>query len=136
MRLLLLAAALAACSEVPVRMSYVADPAACLPGLSASLGIGLTPSAEPPPGVEVRYRWHADRGNLKTWSEVTHETVILGADAVTKEGKVYWACDPAGIADGSALTVTIVTENAKNGKELVRSVIRIESDGEKMRVAR
>lgn len=136
MRYLALAALLAACSEVPARMSYVADPAACLPGVSSARGIGLTPSSEPPPGVTVRYRWHASRGNLKTFSEVTHETAFFGADAVTSEGKVYWACDAAGIADGSPVLVTIVTEDAASGRELVRSEIRIETDGEKMRVTR
>ena len=136
MRLLALAVLLTACSEVPTKMSYVADPGACLPGMSSTIGIGLTPASEPPPGVSVRYRWHASRGNLKTWSEVTHETVVHGSDALTTEGKLYWACDAAGIAAGDPVVVSIVTENAKNGKELVRAEIRIVSDGEKMRVER
>lgn len=136
MRLLALAVLLTACSEVPTKMSYVADPGACLPGMSSTIGIGLTPASEPPPGVKVRYRWHASRGNLKTYSEVTHETVVFGADAVTTGEKLYWACDAAGIAAGDPVVVTIVTENAKNGEELVRADIRIVSDGEKMRVAR
>lgn len=136
MRPLALAVLLSACSELPTKMTYVADPAACLPGMSSTLGIGITPASEPPPGVKVRYRWHADRGNLKTYFETTQETVMFGADAVTTEGKIYWACDAAGLAGGAPVNVTLVTENAKNGEELVRSVIRIESDGEKMRVAR
>lgn len=136
MRYLALAALLAACSEIPTKMSYVADPAACLPGLSATLGIGITPGSEPPPGVAVRYRWHASRGNLKTWNEVTHENVVFGADALTTSDKLYWSCDAAGIADGSPVLVTIVTENAKNGKELARIVVRVRTDGEKMRVSR
>ncbi|MBI2787674.1 MAG: hypothetical protein HYX59_03225 [Elusimicrobia bacterium] len=136
MRLLALAVLLSACSEVPTRMSFVADPGACLPGMSSTIGIGITPAAEPPPGVTVRYRWHASRGNLKTYSDVTHETVVFGADAVTTTEKLYWACDAAGIAAGDPVVVTIVTENAKNGEELVRADIRIVSDGEKMRVAR
>jgi len=135
-RLLALASLLAACSEVPTKMSYAADPGACLPGMSSTIGIGISPASEPPPGVKVRYRWHASRGNLKTWSEVTHESVVFGADAVTTEGKLYWACDAAGIAAGDPVLVTIVTEDAKNGSELVRADIRIVSDGEKMRVAR
>lgn len=136
MRLLALCVLLAGCSEIPTKMSFVADPGACLPGMSSTIGIGITPASEPPPGVAVRYRWHASRGNLKTFSEVTHETVVYGADAVTTQGKLYWACDAAGIADGSPVIVSIVTENAKNGSELVRAEIRIETDGEKMRVAR
>jgi hypothetical protein len=135
-RLLALCVLLAGCSEIPTKMSYVADPGACLPGMSSTIGIGITPASEPPEGVKVRYRWHASRGNLKTWSEVTHETVVFGADAVTTTEKLYWACDAAGIADGSPVTVAVVTENAKDGRELVRAEIRIVSDGEKMRVAR
>jgi hypothetical protein len=135
-RLLALAVLLSACSEIPTKMSFVADPGACLPGLSSTIGIGITPAAEPPEGVKVRYRWHASRGNLKTYSEVTHETVVFGADAVTTDEKLYWSCDAAGIAAGDPVLVTIVTENAENGKELVRAEIRIVSDGEKMRVAR
>lgn len=72
MRLLALAALLAACSEVPTKMNYVADPGACLPG----------------------------------------------------------------VVDGSPVLITIVAENVKNGSELARAVIRVETDGEKMRVAR
>ena len=136
MRSLALAVLLTACSEIPTRMSYVADPAACLPGMSAPRGIGITPASEPPPGVQVRYRWHADRGTLKTYDEDTQVTERFGPDAVTAGGKIYWDCDAAGIASGSPVLITLVTENAKNGEELARAVIRVESDGEKMRVSR
>jgi hypothetical protein len=115
-------------------MTYVADPAACLPGLSTTLGIGLTAGSVPPSGVQVRYRWHADRGYLKTFSEVTHETENFGTDAVTAGGKLYWSCD--GVGDRSPLAITIVTEKASNGEELARVVVRLEWDGETMRVAR
>lgn len=136
MRALTALAFLCACGTAPTRMGVTAAPAACLAGLSTTLGIGLTPESTPPEGVKVRYRWHADRGSLKSYNEDTQETVVHGADALNDGGKLYWACDGPGIGDRSPVTVTIATEDAESGEVLARTDVRLEWDDEKMHVSR
>lgn len=136
MRGLIALALLCACGTAPTRMGVTAAPAACLASLSTTLGIGLTPESTPPEGVKVRYRWHADRGSLKSYTEDTQETVVLGADALNDGGKLYWSCDGEGIGDRSPVTVSVITENAKTGAALARTDVRLEWDDEKMRVSR
>lgn len=51
-------------------------------------------------------------------------------------GKLYWACDGAGIGDRSPVTVSISTEDAATGEVLARTNVRLEWDDEKMRVSR
>jgi hypothetical protein len=62
--------------------------------------------------------------------------VTFGADALTTGDKLYWSCDASGIADGSPVLITIVTEKAESGEELARIEVRLQNDGEKMRVSR
>lgn len=125
-----------ACGSAPTRMGVTAAPAACLPGLSKTLGIGLTPESNPPKGVKVRYRWRAGRGSLKSWNEGTQETVVHGAEALNDGGKLYWSCDGAGIGDRSPVTVTVLTEDAATGEVLARTDVLLKWDDEKMRVSR
>ena len=132
-RLVLSAALLAACATVPTAMRVSLDPPVYTPGKASALGIGLLPIAAPPKGVKVRYRWRADRGHFKSWSEVTHDVERFGVEAVNDGGKLYWTYEGAALEPA---TITIVAENAKNGKVLAETVVRLEWDGELVRVAR
>ncbi len=125
-----------ACGTAPTRMGVSAAPAACLSGLSTTLGIGLTPESVPPKGVRVRYRWRAGRGSLKSWNPDTQETVVHGAEALNDGGKLYWSCDGDGVGDRSPVTVSVIAEDAKTGEALARTDVRLEWDDEKMRVSR
>lgn len=128
---------LAACATAPLTdMRVSLSPPNYAPSKDSSLGIGLLPVSAPPAGVTPRYRWSADRGSFRSWSEVTHEIEEFGRETVNSGGKLYWRYDAAEMATFSPAKVTVITEDAKTGKELAVTVIRFEFDGELVRVAR
>jgi len=127
---------LAACATVPTDMRVSLSPPNYYPSKDTSLGIGLLPVAAPPAGVTPRYRWTADRGSFRSWSETTHEIEEFGRESVNNGGKLYWRYDAADMQTFTPAIVTVITEDAKTGKELAVTVIRFEFDGELVRVAR
>lgn len=135
-RLILAAALLAGCATVPTDMRVSLSPPNYPPSKDTSLGIGLLPVAAPPAGVTPRYRWSADRGSFRSWSEVTHELEELGRETVNNGGKLYWRYDAADMQTFAPATVKILTEDARTGAELAETIIRFEFDGELVRVAR
>jgi len=126
----------AACATPPTGMRVSLAPPIYTPAMSSALGIGLLPVAAPPSGVKVRYRWHADRGRFKSWEEFTHEIVDLGPDAVNDGEKLYWAYGASDMTGMPPVNIVIYAEDAKSGKPLAETVVRLEWDGEFVRVAR
>ncbi len=130
------AAILAACATVPTDMRVSLSPPTYPPSKDTSLGIGLLPVAAVPSGVTPRYRWSADRGRFRSWSETTHEIEDFGRETVNSGQKLYWAFDPADMQTFTPAAIKIITEDAKTGAELAETIIRFEFDGELVRVAR
>lgn len=126
----------AACATVPTGMRVSLSPPNYPPSKDNSLGIGLLPVAAPPSGVTPRYRWSADRGSFRSWSDTTHDLEELGRETVNNGGKLYWRYDPVDMQTFAPATVKIIAEDAKTGAELAETVIRFEFDGELVRVAR
>ncbi len=136
MRLLTLAAALlAACAYVPTEMRVMVEPPYYVATMSSTPGLGLTPIAEAPPGMKVRYRWTTDGGFFLTVSETTREIVNLGQNTVTEDGKLFWSYDPGGqgALENRPVAVTVLTENRKNGKEVARTEFALAWDGQYFR---
>lgn len=137
MRSLLLAAALlAGCATVPTEMRVSLSPPNYPPSKENSLGIGLLPVSASPDGISVRYHWTADHGSFRSWSEVTHEIEELGKETMNDGRKLYWRYDAADMQTFPPAHVTVITENAKTGKELAVTDITFEFDGELVRAKR
>lgn len=103
----------AACGAVPVQMRVLVEPPAYSSVMSSTLGLGLTPIAESPPGMKVRYRWSADGGFFLTRKEATNEIIRLGHAAVTTGGKLFWSynMDEQTVLSNRSVAITVVTEN-------------------------
>lgn len=132
-RMALVAGALvAACRTVPTEMRVLVEPPAYSVVMSSTLGLGLTPIAESPPGMKVRYRWTADGGYFLTQKEATAEILDLGRATVTEGGKLFWSYDPneQGALADRPVAITVVTENVKNGREIARTEMSLIWDGE------
>lgn len=86
--------------------------------------------------VTPRYRWSADRGSFRSWSDTTHEIEEFGRETVNNGGKLYWRYGPVDMQTFAPATVKIITEDAKTGAQLAEANIRFEFGGEHVRVAR
>lgn len=126
---------LAGCRTVPTEMRVMVEPPAYSLEMSSTLGLGLTPIAETPPGMKVRYRWSADGGHFLTVSETTREIERLGRETSTMGGKLLWSYDPGEQIELSnrPVAITVVTENVKNGKEIARTEMFLIWDGQLFR---
>lgn len=135
MRLLVLAVLLGACVPKPTQMMVNILPGAYSAAMSSTPGMGLYPVSEPPSGVTPRYRYTATEGFFVTWDESTHEVEQHGAEFVTLAARVYWSYDPSvPTGRGGPVRVSVITENAKNGKPLARADFSLAFDGELFRV--
>lgn len=126
------AAAFAGCRTVPAEMRVMVEPPAYAVTMSSTLGLGLTPIAETPPGMTVRYLWSADGGYFLTVSETTREIERLGRKTATGGGKLLWSYDPGEQSELSnrPVAISVVTENAKNGREVARTDFTLVWDGQ------
>ncbi|MDD5304449.1 MAG: hypothetical protein PHS14_15235 [Elusimicrobia bacterium] len=126
------AALAAACGTVPAEMRVMVEPPAYAVTMSSTLGLGLTPVSEPPPGMKVRYRWTADGGYFRIQSEATNEIVDLGRETVTGGGKLFWSYKPdeQKALEDRPVAITVVTENAKNGEALAWTDMALVWDGQ------
>lgn len=127
----LAAALLAACAGAPTPMRVIVQPPAYAVTMSSTRGLGLTPVAEAPPGLKVRYRWTADGGYFLTEDEHSAEVVSLGRETVTAGGKLFWSYEPGeegALADRGVL-IKVVTESVKNGKVLAATDFTLIWDG-------
>jgi hypothetical protein len=126
------AALLAACGTVATEMRVLVEPPAYAIVMSSTIGLGLTPVAETPPGMKVRYRWSADAGRFLIQSETTREIVDLGRATVTEGGKLFWSYDPneQKALEDRPVAITVLTENAKNGREVARTEMFLIWDGQ------
>lgn len=129
------AAFLVGCRTIPTEMRVMVEPPAYSITLSSTLGLGLTPIAESPPGMKVRYRWSADAGYFLTQKETTNEILDLGRATVTSGGKLFWSYEEEelGVLSGRPVAITVVTENMKNGKEIARTEMSLIWDGQYFR---
>lgn len=127
-RALLAAALLSGCATVPTEMRVAIAPTSYTAAMSSTIGVGLEPSALPPRGVKVRYRWSTNHGRFLSWSENTHEITERGPQTMTESGgKLYWAyvpSDPAAIAR-KPVTVVILAEDMADGKVLARTDVHL-----------
>lgn len=135
MRAFVLAALLAACRTPPTEMRVLMEPPSYSLSMSSTMGLGLTPIAESPPGMKVRYRWSADAGFFLTEKETTNEILDLGRATVTPGGKLFWSYEPGEQAEltNRPVAITVITENAKNGKEIARTEMYLVWDGQSFR---
>ena len=126
---------LSGCRTVPTEMRVLVEPPAYSVEMSSTLGLGLTPIAESPPGMKVRYRWSADAGYFFTQKETTNEILDLGRATVTSGGKLFWSYDPEemSVLSDRPVSITVVTENVKNGKEVARTEMSLIWDGQYFR---
>lgn len=117
-------------------MRVIVEPPAYSVEMSSTLGLGLTPVSEQPPGMKVRYRWTADSGYFLTQNEATAEILDLGRTTVTDGGKLFWSYDPNEKAaiERAPVAISIVTESLK-GKILARTDLRLEWDGPMIRLS-
>jgi hypothetical protein len=129
---------LAACATpAPVPMRVLVEPPGYVVWMSSAVGLGLTPIAETPRGMKVRYRWTADGGFFLSQTEHTSEILNLGRETVTEGGKLLWSYDPneQSELEGRPVAITVVTENAKNGKAEAQTDMRLLWDGQLFRPA-
>ena len=126
----------AACGTVPpTQMRVMVEPPAYSVTMSSKLGLGLTPIAEAPPGMKVRYRWSADGGYFLAQKETTNEILDLGRATVTSGGKLLWSYEEQelGVLSDRPVAITVITENVKNGKEIARTEMFLIWDGQYFR---
>lgn len=123
---------LGACRTVPTEMRVLIEPPAYSVSMSSTLGLGLTPITESPPGVMVRYRWTADGGYFLTQKETTAEILNLGREAATEGGKLFWSYGSGEQSElaNRPVALAVRAENAKNGKELARTEFTLIWDGQ------
>lgn len=132
---LAVAAAAAACRTVPVEMRVVVEPPAYAAEMSSTIGFGLTPVTEVPPGAKVRHRWKADFGHFLTVSEENRQIVNLGSEAVTGDEKLFWSYD-AGLQktlEERNVSITVTAEDAKSGKRIAWTEMTFVWDGQFLR---
>lgn len=134
-RALLSALALSACATPPTPMRVLVQPPAYVVSVSSTRGLGLTPIAEAPPGVTVRYRWTADGGHFLAQEETTTLIVDLGRETVTEGGKLFWSYAPGDQLEleGRPVAITVRAVNAKTGKELAWTRFALTWDGQYFR---
>ena len=127
---------LAACATPPTAMRVIVEPPAYSVTMSSTLGVGLTPVSEQPPGMKVRYRWTADAGYFLAQKESTAEILDFGRETVTQGGKLFWSYDSNEKAaiERAPVAISVVTESLK-GKTLARTDLRLEWDGPMIRLA-
>lgn len=122
---------LGACSTPPTPMRVLVEPPAYVVTMSSTRGLGLTPIAEAPPGMKVRYRWTADGGYFLTEKETTAEVLDLGRETVTTGGKLFWSYEPGeqGALADRGVVIKVVSESVKSGKVLAATDFTLIWDG-------
>lgn len=131
-RALLAVLALAGCATPPTPMRVLVQPPAYKVEMTTTRGLGLTPIAEAPPGLKVRYLWKASGGYFVTHNDQTTEIVDLGPETVNDGGKLYWTYEPG---EQSALAekpvaISIKTVDVKSKKEIAWTDFALFWDGE------
>lgn len=133
MRRALLAAALAGACRTPALtpMRVIVEPPAYAVTMSSTRGLGLTPVAEAPPGLKVRYRWTADGGYFLTEKETTAEILDLGRETVTAGGRLFWSYEPGeqGVLADRGVSIKVVTESVKDGRAIAFTEFALFWDG-------
>lgn len=121
----------AACRTPPTPMRVIVEPPAYVVTMSSTRGLGLTPVAESPPGMKVRYRWTADGGYFLTEKETTAEVIDLGREVVTSGGRLYWSYEPGdqGALADRGVSIKVVTEAVKGGRVLAATEFSLFWDG-------
>ncbi len=116
-------------------MRVLVEPPAYAVSLSSTIGLGLTPIAEAPPGMKVRYLWTANGGFFLTQKETTNEIFDLGRETVTTGGKLFWSYEPQEQAELAAreVAITVVTVNAKSRRVIARTDMFLVWDGQLFR---
>jgi hypothetical protein len=130
---------LAACATPQVPMRVMLEPGTYSLSMSSTLGLGLRPIAEAPPGMKVRYVWMADAGRFLAQNETTAQIVDLGRTTKTENAgdKLFWSYfsnEPAA-REQRPVAITAVAEDAKTGKVLARTDITLVWDGDSVRAA-
>ena len=112
------------------------EPHAYAASMSSTIGLGLTPITETAPGMKTRHHWTADAGFFVMQDEATSEIRNLGRDAFT-DGKIFWSYDPnePASAEKKPIAISVVTENAKNGRALAQTDMTLVWDGEYLHAA-
>lgn len=140
MRLLALGAlVLSACATPLVPMRVMLEPGSYSLSMSSTLGLGLRPIAEAPPGMKVRYVWMADAGRFLAQNEQTAQIVDLGRTTKTEDAgdRLYWsyfAREPAAI-EHRPVAIAVTAEDAKTGRVLARTDITLVWEDDVVRAA-
>lgn len=120
-----------------IPMRVIVEPPAYSVFMSSSLGLGLTPVVEAPPGMKIRHHWKTDEGYFLTQQERTAEIISLGTECNFDDGKLFWSYDPdsdfARQKRDAHITVTALSR--RGDRELAATDIRLVWDGELVRPA-
>jgi len=128
-----------ACATIPTDMRVELGPSTYTASLSSTIGIGMTPVAETPRGVKVRFHWTTDSGYFLAWSEHTHEITNRGPETLTERGgKLFWSYDPAdpAAAERKPVKIVILASDMANGKILARTDVHLVWDAGVVHVVR
>lgn len=131
-RALLAVVALAGCATTATPMRVLIQPPAYKVEMTTTRGLGLTPIAEVPPGVKVRYVWKASGGYFATQNDQAAEIVDLGPETVNDGHKLYWTYEPGeqnALAE-KPVAISINTVEVKSGKEIAWTDFTLVWDGE------
>ena len=125
----------AACATFPREMSVRAQPTVYSPAMSSTAGIGLTPVFVPPAGTTLNYHWSADFGYFVSWNAPSFKIVPRGADLVATPGTLYWTYDPKlAFARKPVVTILVEASDARSGRVLARSALKLDWDRDTARV--
>ena len=134
-RALFAVAALAACATPPTEMRVLLEPSVYSSSMSSKLGMTFTAVAEVPVKVKPRYVWRADAGYFLVRRETTAEILNLGRETTTDEPSIVWSYNSGERAalNKAPVGISVVTENAKNGKALARTDFTLAWDEDSVR---
>jgi hypothetical protein len=132
---LILLSACATPRQIPMRV--LVEPPGYVVWMSSAVGLGLTPIAETPRGMKVRYRWTTDGGFFIGTKEETSEILNYGRETVTEGGKLLWSYNPneQSELENRPVSITVATENLKDGKVVAVTDMRLLWDGQLFRPA-
>lgn len=132
------------CSIVP---SQQAVTPATTPKPAQSVRIWATPQRYSPlmsstPGIElsvimpaidtstVVYDWKADYGQFLSWNPPDFTVNQKGSEVTTNGGKIYWSFTEKPASTASPVTITMTARDTATGKEIGRSTLTLDWDGE------
>lgn len=96
------------------------------PAISSSVGLPLTVKfSNNKTPKNIIYHWTAEYGLFLSWEGKVTE---LGADAVTRENKVYWSIDFNEKSKCSSFKIHLEVENLKTGKIIAQDELGLEKD--------